>query len=274
MNIKKTYSDLDLEFLKDQVILIAKLAGDTVLEFYNQSLELFEKSDGSFYTKADLESEKLILREIGKLTPDIPVISEEAIERGIIPNIKKGNFWLVDPLDGTDGYIKGNDDFVINIALILNFAPVIGVIYIPIIRETYVGIAEKECYVIDKDGYSKVIRAKVVSSEKISLLLYHPLPKNAYRDNYLKKINFIELKRNSNSRRFCRMAAGEFDLHICFEGCYEWDTAAGHAIIKGAGGNIVGLNSKELVYGKKGFKNQEFIVHGKLEGYNIPYFDK
>ncbi|BBB57711.1 3'-5'-bisphosphate nucleotidase (plasmid) [Candidatus Megaera polyxenophila] len=270
--MENNYNDLDLQFLKNKIILIAQSAGDILLNFYNESLELFEKVDYSFYTLADIESEKFILQQLMQLTPEIPVISEEAVERGIIPNIQKGNFWLVDPLDGTDGYIKGNNDFVINIALILNFSPVMGVVYIPVAKKTYVGIARKEAHVIDRDGSSRIIKTSVISSNEISLLLYHPLPKNVYRDSYLKKFHFTKLKRNSDACRFCRMAEGEFDLHVCFEGSYEWDTAAGHAIIQGAGGNIVGLDNIELVYGKKNFKNQEFIIHGELKGYKIPCF--
>ena len=273
MNKGKSYSISYLQYLRDKVVSIAQLSGNVVLRFYNNNLELFEKADGSFYTKADIESEKLILRELKKLTPEIPVISEEAIDQEVIPShIKKGSFWLVDPLDGTDGYIKGNDDFVINIALISNFSPILGVIYLPTSRKIYSGIAGEGAYVTGRDGNISKIQAKVVSPKRLTLLLYHPLPKNIHRSRYLKKVPFKKVSRSSDSRRFCRMAEGEFDLHICFEGCYEWDIAAGHAIIKGSGGNIIGLNNLELVYGKKAFKNPAFIVHGKLNRYRIPCF--
>ena len=274
MDVIKNYDDLDLRFLRDEVILIAQSAGDILLKFYDKNLELLEKADGSFYTVADLESENLILKKLSELTPGVPIISEEATERGIIPNIQKGNFWLVDPLDGTDSYIKSNNNFVVNIALVVNFTPVMGVIHIPITKKTYVGIVNNNAYLMDMDGNISDIKSSVVSQEKISLLLYHPLPKNIYRDSYLKKIHFTKVNRSSDAYRFCRMAQGEFDLHICFEECYEWDIAAGHAIIKAAGGNIVGLDTLELTYGKKNFKNQEFIVHGRLKGYKIPCFIK
>ncbi len=268
------YDNIELQRLKDEVVLIAKSASDIILKFYNQHLELLEKTDGSFYTVADLESENFILQKLAQLTPAIPVISEEATERGVIHDIKKGDFWLVDPLDGTDGYIKGNDDFVINIALILNFIPVMGVVHIPIAKKTYVGIASSNSYLIDIDGSVRKIKSSIMPSEEIKLLLYHPLPQNVRRDKYLKKITSTKISRSSDASRFCRMAEGEFDLHPCFEGCYEWDTAAGHAIIKGAGGNIIGLDNVELAYGKENFKNHEFVIHGKLKGYKMPCFIK
>lgn len=262
---------IDFLDMLPKISSIAQEAGKIIESFYHKDLLISIKADGSKVTQADRISEDFIMREINKLTPSIPIVSEEAVEMGKIPNITGGTFWLVDPLDGTDGFIQKNDDFVVNIGLIQNFYSVFGVVHAPISKLTYQGIAYMESSVTDQLGVTTKIRAKDPTDEKLKVLLYHFLPKNLKRDEYLDKLGPSENIMNSDALRFCRVAEGEVDVHVCFESCFEWDTAAGHAIVKGAGGNIVNSDNTELIYGKKKFRNKPFIAHGKLGYKYLPF---
>ncbi len=245
----------------NQIIDIAEKAGNLILSRYKRNSPISIKADGSRVTRADKESEEFILNMLKKLTPDIPIISEESVQSNDLSLVHGGDFWLVDPIDGTEGFIQENGDFAVNIGLIKNFQPYLGVIHAPISNLTYAGIA-KEFSFIKKIGQKISLSARNPDEEGMIVLLYHTLPPSAERDHFLQKIKIKEKRMDSDALRFPRVAAGEVDIHPFFEVCYEWDTAAGHAILQGAGGNIVTLDGKQLTYGKTDFRNHSFLAHG------------
>jgi 3'(2'), 5'-bisphosphate nucleotidase len=249
------------EGILNQVMDIAEEAGKLILSFYKKNISIAIKSDGSRVTQADKASEKFILNALEKLMPDIPIISEESVESSELSLIEKGNFWLVDPIDGTEGFIRGNGDFAVNIGLLKNFHPYLGVIHAPVSEVTYAGIAKKFS-VLKRGDQKTLLFARSPDEEGMIVLLYHTLPPSVERDRFLQKIKIKEKKVDSDALKFGRVAAGEVDIHPFFETCYEWDTAAGHAILQGAGGNITTLDGVELTYGKADFKNPPFLVHG------------
>ncbi|MFK7974342.1 MAG: 3'(2'),5'-bisphosphate nucleotidase CysQ [Rickettsiaceae bacterium] len=250
-----------LNNLADKIIRIAQDAGTIILKHYKSSdLTLEYKKDGSIVTIADIESSNFIIFELLKIMPNIPVISEES------QFCEKQNnhsvFWLVDPIDGTEGFVSRNDDFVINICLIKDGKSILGVVHSPIKDYTYYGGLTIGSKLYKKNKIFK-IKAKSIFNDGVIVLLYHELPYNLERDSFLKTLKISNIKYNADMLRFCRVSEGEVDLYICFEETKEWDIAAGHAILKGAGGNIIDLNNNEIKYGKPNFINPPFLAHGK-----------
>lgn len=248
---------MSLENIYNKVPSIVRAAGELVMQYYGTSLSLHEKIDGSVYTEADIASENFIKSELRALSKDIPIISEESPSMLLDDQI----FWLVDPLDGTDGFVKCNDDFVINIALIVNNRAIAGIVYSPTSKTLYSGMVGHGAIVSTTEGRQPL--NTIFNKSRRRLLLYHPLPHNQKRNALIKQLGDYEIIRSSNMLRFCSIATGKQEIHLCCEGCHEWDTAAGHAILKSVGGNIITLDKQELLYGKEGYRNKGFLAYNK-----------
>ena len=259
------YSAHELRIILEKMVSIAEKAGKIILEhYYKGDFTVRLKEDGSCVSTVDIKIDQYIRKELVNLLPNLHIITEESFDSKNIQESMYKHFWLVDPIDGTDGFISKNDDFVINIALIEKYKPVLGVVHAPVLHKTYFGGDRVGSAVSSIDKSHKTLNVRSPSNDGIRLLLYHKLPCNEKRDHLLKHFNIAEVKRNSDMLRFCRVAEGEVDLHVCFEETKEWDIAAGHAIINGVGGRIIDTNFKEMVYGKEGFKNPPFLAHGKM----------
>lgn len=167
-----------LHKILSEISLIAQEAGRFVKSYYEQPLDIRSKLDGSRVTNVDLLSEAYITERIHKITLDIPIVSEERFYQGDAPDIQQGIFWLVDPIDGTDGFIKRNGDFVINIGLIEHYKAQLGVVYARMQNLMYKGIAGVKSTVIDQSGKERILLA-VVCKDSLKVLLYHDLPKNS-----------------------------------------------------------------------------------------------
>tara|TARA_Y100000590_G_scaffold470433_2_gene664863 strand:- start:1666 stop:2472 length:807 start_codon:yes stop_codon:yes gene_type:complete len=243
------------------VIRISKDAGESILGIYKKSKTDFElKEDRSPLTEADIVSHKTIVRGLRKLTPNLPILSEEESEIPFDVRSTWKQYWLIDPLDGTKEFIKRNGEFTVNIALIKNNKPILGVIFVPVTNEVFYGYENggsfytkgesKTKKIVVKNNYKEAIR--VVSSRS------HPNDKLA---SFLKNIKTSKSISIGSSLKFCLIASGKADIYPRFGPTSEWDTAAGHAILKFAGGSILTLKKQELTYNcKESLLNPDFIA--------------
>lgn len=238
------------------LIALSVKAGNAILEVYNsENFGVEIKSDNSPLTKADKVSNEIIEKGLKKLSPDIPILSEEGKE---IPFEKRKNwkqFWLVDPLDGTKEFIKRNGEFTVNIALIENNTPAFGVIYVPLTGEIYYG---GPSYGSWKDDH-QVFVSKKTPQDELSVVQsrsHSGEEENKFYSNYRIKENLSK----GSSLKICLVAEGKAEVYFRSGPTWEWDTGAGHAILLGAGGYFVNKDRSGLVYNKKVIKNFGFIV--------------
>lgn len=236
---------------------IAKKAGNKILEIYEQDFEINLKEDNSPLTTADKAANEIIAKELNKNFPNIPIISEEIKNQDYEARKEWGEFFLVDPLDGTKEFIKKNGEFTVNIAYCKNNKVKAGVVHIPVANVYY--------YSNGTNSYKKV---KEDTFEIKCQPEHNPLrvvaSKSHFSDetkNYIEKLNKkYELVSIGSSIKICLVAEGTADIYPRLGPTMEWDTAAAHAIIKTAGGNILGLNNKELEYNKEDLLNPYFIA--------------
>ncbi len=244
---------------------IAKRAGAEILRHYAGEFAVTRKADDSPVTVADGAAEAIILEGLRRLTPDIPVVAEEEIAAGAVPDIAGGRFWLVDPLDGTKEFVKRNGEFTVNIGLVIGDQPVLGVIHVPVAGTSFGGAGPDSAFREDREGASAPIACRQAPADGITAIASrsHPSPR---LDALLQNYRVSEIKRSGSAVKFCILAAGEADLYPRFGRTMEWDTAAGHAIVEAAGGSMTELDGSRFRYGKSGFENPGFIARGRLPG--------
>lgn len=243
------------------LIPIAEAAGRIELEYFRQGAEVMDKSDGSPVTLADQEAEKLIAAKLHALFPAIPMVGEESVSSGTIPDISGGTFWLVDPLDGTKEFITGNGDFTVNIALLENFIPVMGIIYAPVTGELYYG-AGTEAFMRLQGEPEQKISVRDIPADGLTVMASKRHGDPAQMDDFLRGKKVAQTVGRSSSLKFCSIAAGQADIYPRFGPTCEWDTAAGDAILRAAGGQVTTLEGQPLAYGKTGrkFLNPAFLA--------------
>ena len=243
----------------DTLIELATEAGITIREIYESGkFSTSIKSDRTPVTTADEEANKMILRGLNQQFPNIPAISEESENRVL----EKQAFFIIDPLDGTKGFLNKTDNFTVNIAFINNREPELGVIYSPISGELFYTSLDRESFkynYLEKTQKVK-ISGKVENREALTLIT----SENNFvgRESKILKVDCEhDILKIGSSIKFCRLAEGKADIYPRFGRTMEWDTAAGHAILKYAGGSLIDINTqKELVYGKKDYENGSFIA--------------
>lgn len=244
--------------LLENIIQIALDASKIVMKHYNnQIIEL--KQDNSPVTQADKETDCFIKQELQKLTPDIDIITEETQNN---ENVIKEYFWLVDPIDGTKEYIKKTGDFTVNIGLIKNRKPIMGVIVTPINNKVWAGLVSKGAFCIENNKRRNI---SVRNFDKNNLTVVasknHRSPE---LETYINDLNPYHEISVGSSLKFCAIAEGHADIYPRLGTTMEWDTAAGHAIVLASGGNMITYDNKEFLYNKKNFKNTWFIAKGKI----------
>ncbi|MDP6952432.1 MAG: 3'(2'),5'-bisphosphate nucleotidase CysQ, partial [Alphaproteobacteria bacterium] len=220
-----------------------------------------EKSDASPVTEADEAANALIVERLSVLAPDIPIIAEESVAAGIVPDIGE-RFWLVDPLDGTREFIAGRNEYTVNIALIESRVPVLGVIDLPAKGEAYLGVVGKGAWRI-VDGERRAIVARPVPAAN-PIAVASRSHGDAQTDAWLAEAGVGECVRAGSSAKFCVLACGKADLYPRFGRTMEWDIAAGHAILAAAGGSVTTLDGSAFLYAKPGFENPPFIARGAI----------
>jgi 3'(2'), 5'-bisphosphate nucleotidase len=251
------------------IVTAAIDAGKVVHDIYRGGFAVARKADESPVTEADQAAEALILQRLRALAPDIPIVAEEEVAAGRTPQVD-AEFFLVDPLDGTKEFIQKRGDFTVNIALIRSRVPVLGVVYAPAKTSLFAGnVTAKSAFRSDQDTDSPSIAPRrpikirqVPASGVIAVSSRsHSTPET---DAYLAQVNVADRVSIGSSLKFCLVAAGEADLYPRLGPTMEWDTAAGHAVLLAAGGNVFAPGGTPLLYGKPTFRNTYFIASGGL----------
>tara|TARA_B100000161_G_scaffold265145_1_gene240246 strand:- start:1770 stop:2567 length:798 start_codon:yes stop_codon:yes gene_type:complete len=254
-----------------EIVNISVDAGEVILNYYNENVDVIYKDDESPLTKADLASHKIITDSIKKITPDIPILSEEEfIDWKIRKKWKK--YWLIDPLDGTKEFIKKNDEFTVNIALIENNRPILGVIYTPALNELFYSIKNFGSYkILTKKKLNTLKEAKRISinkkkSNKIKIVGSRS-HSNPILDKWVNKnFNEFDILQKGSSLKFCLIAEGSADIYPRFGPTSEWDIAAGHIILEEAGGKLKSIDNKEILYNEKeNILNPEFFAYSNID---------
>ena len=251
----------DAELL-DELRHIAHRAGEVILDHYRNGFSVKHKADQSPVTEADEAAERVILPELRALTPDIPVIAEEEVAAGRAPALAGGRFWLVDPLDGTKEFIRRNGEFTVNIALIRDLEPVLGVVYAPVLGTTYAGAGPGTATLSTDGAPPRPIAARHVPAEGAVLVSSRSHGNPEKLKALTGKTKIAAQRTAGSSLKFCLVAAGEADFYPRYGPTCEWDTAAGHAVLAAAGGSVRTLDDKDLRYGKPDFLNPEFMARG------------
>lgn len=247
--------------LAKQIAGIAQRAGVEIMRIYRTDFDVEAKGDASPVTQADRVAEDIITRAIREgITSSIPIVGEEATADTGAPEVGTGPFWLVDPLDGTKEFINRNGEFTVNIALIEHAKPVLGVVHLPAQNVTYVGL-NMGAFVMKGNAPRVDIHCRAVPAEGLTALVSrsHRTPEI---DGYLADFKIAHEASAGSSLKFCRVAEGAADIYPRLGRTMEWDTAAGHAVVRFAGGVVRDLDGNELSYGKPGFENPHFVVAG------------
>ena len=249
--------------LLDAVKDIARRAGHAILEVYGTDFEARAKADQSPLTEADLAAHRLILAELSRITPELPVLSEESASE--IAAGERGSwkrYWLVDPLDGTKEFVARNGEFTVNIALIDGHRPVMGVVHIPVSDTTYSGIPGVGAWREANERPPAAITVRRPARAVLRVLgsRSHGSPQLADK---LKALGPHELISAGSSIKLCLVAEGAADLYPRLGPTSEWDIAAGQAVIEAAGGQVVDLDGKALSYNARPtLLNPDFLAYG------------
>lgn len=257
-------SPADRTRLLDGLVVAALEAGLEVWNHFNRGVEVMTKDDLSPVTAADQAAEAIILRALARLAPETPVVAEEEAAAGRVPDIS-ANFFLVDPLDGTKEFIRKGSDFTVNIGLIENGDPTMGVVYAPALSRLFVGdVADSFAWTCDvapgvmDTRNRRPIRVRqhgeglcAVASKS------HDTPGT---EAYLRQIGVSERVSIGSSLKFALLAAGEADVYPRPSPTMEWDTAAGDAVLRAAGGRVFNVDGLSFKYGKPGFFNEGFVA--------------
>jgi 3'(2'), 5'-bisphosphate nucleotidase len=251
-----------------ELIYTAQRAGGAIMAVYAGDFSVREKADASPVTAADEAAERILLADLATIAPGVPVVAEESVAAGLVPVIAD-RFFLVDPLDGTKEFVSRRDEFTVNVALIENGEPVLGVVFAPARRELYWGDvkAGKAGHIdADPDGtmpsLGSAIAARVAPARGLTAVASrsHRTPET---DAFLSNYSIGEFRSIGSSLKFCLVAAGQADIYPRIGTTMEWDTAAGHAVLAAAGGRVTGLDGEPLRYGKPGFRNGNFVARGR-----------
>ncbi|WP_213997683.1 3'(2'),5'-bisphosphate nucleotidase CysQ [Arsukibacterium sp.] len=244
------------------IIKIAEQAGEAILAIYGRDQAAFNisaKSDDSPLTAADMAAHRLIVAELAKLTPELPILSEEAAD--ISWDIRKSwqRYWLVDPLDGTKEFIKRNGEFTVNIALIDQGEPILGVVHAPVLAKTYYAAKGEGAFLKQADGV-RPIKVNLASQDKLVKVVgsrSHPSPDLA---GYLAQFKQHEMVPVGSSLKFCLVADGTADVYPRFGPTMAWDTGAGHIVATEAGATVSFDGISEQVYQREQLLNPNFMV--------------
>ena len=248
---------VEIERIVNNLIDTFIFSGNVSLDLRNKGLKKKIKSDNTPVTNGDIQVNNLLTKKITDLTPNIKIISEENLINKENKNLK--DFWLIDPIDGTYDYINGKDEFTINAALILNKKPVAGIINAPDKKRLFYSFGLSNSFELSNKTKTKLTCKKKNKDNEIIAVAYSNNPKPEIAAIY-KKYNITNFTRMKSSLKFCVIASGEFDLYAAEPRAYEWDIAAGHAILEHAGGIITDFSGNEINYGKKDFKNPSLIL--------------
>jgi 3'(2'), 5'-bisphosphate nucleotidase len=251
----------DFERLLPEIVKLAEEAAAVILDHYRDEAAVRVKADASPVTAADEAAEAVILSGLAALTPMIPVVAEETVAAGRVPDLDDGPFWLVDPLDGTKEFISKNGEFTVNIALIEGREATLGVVLAPALGKVWWGAR----------GHGAMTREGSGGQTEPRRIAVRPWPAqpvavasrshaDPHTEAFLDAAGVSERISAGSSLKFCLVAEGKADLYPRFGRTMEWDTAAGHAVLSAAGGRVTTRDGAPFVYRKPGFENPGFIA--------------
>lgn len=247
--------------MMEQVGDLAKSAGKEIMKIYNTNFTVKTKADNTPVTEADEIAEKLIISGIREgITASYPIIGEESFDAGNAPDIGDSPFWLIDSLDGTSSFISKNEQFTVNIALIDAKRPVLGVIHAPALGDTYWG-GPSGAFAEYSGKPTETISCRKPNDNGLAVVAsrHHRSPE---LEDFIAKLDVASSTEIGSSLKFCQIANGSSDIYPRLGPTMEWDIAAGHAIVKAAGGSVKKMDGGDMTYGKTGMENPDFIARG------------
>ncbi|MEO7365133.1 MAG: 3'(2'),5'-bisphosphate nucleotidase CysQ [Sphingomicrobium sp.] len=248
----------ELKLLEDMAEA-AREAGAAILEVVARGFDVESKQDSSPVTEADRAAELIILAALARAAPGVPVIAEEEVAAGHIPAHDR-LYFLVDPLDGTKEFIRGGDDFTVNIGLIRDGTPILGVVFAPARGVLHGGVAGRRAWV-EENGSRQTIATREPGPELTAVASKSHFNQATadYLEQSARGCGYLAI---GSSLKFCIVAEGKADIYPRLSPTSEWDTAAGHAVLLGAGGRVDGPDGTPLRYGKTAFINRGFVATG------------
>ena len=255
----------NLPELLPEIVSVAQDAGAEIMNIYATDFDVNWKSDSSPVTAADEGAEAIILPKLRELTPHYTIVAEEAVAKDGVPDIGSTPFWLVDPLDGTREFLNRNGEFTVNIALVIDKEPRLGVIYVPAQDTTYTGLVGVGATRQIGDAAPEPISIRTPPEEGVTVLASRRHGDPEVLSTFLNDRPIAEIRNAGSSLKLCLVAAGEGDIYPRFGNTMEWDIAAGHAILSAAGGRITTEDGEPMLYGKETMLNPHFIAWGGLE---------
>jgi len=246
-----------LKSISENLIDTFNDAGKVAIDLYERGLKIEIKEDKSPVSNGDLKVNELITNQIKKLTPNVPIVSEETVNLKIKNKAKI--FWLIDPIDGTKEYIAGKDEYTLNAALVIDTIPVLGVVGVPKKNRLFYTYGPGESYLIENETTKKLNCKKLQPKGKVVALSSVVKPSDIIL-NKLKGFNVTNIVKMASSYKFCVIATGEYDVYAARERANEWDYAAGHAVAQNAGAIIKTLDEKPFLYGKEDYRNPSLLI--------------
>ena len=248
---------MDEQRLLDEIVQAAREAGEAILEVVRQGFDVEHKGDSSPVTAADRAAELIILAALARAAPGVPVIAEEEVAAGRIP-AHGDTYFLVDPLDGTKEFVRGGDDYTVNIGLIRERTPRLGAVFAPARQTLHAGIVGQGAWLEDASG-RHAIRTRERGLNPVAVASKSHFTQNTA--DYLEAaVGVCDHVSVGSSLKFCIVAEGLADIYPRLSPTSEWDTAAGHAVLLAAGGRVDGPDGEPLAYGKKAFLNRGFLA--------------
>ena len=242
------------------VIRLADEASEKVLHIYESDFKVRYKEDNSPITAADEAAHEIIYKGLRNISRDIPILSEEGTEVPWEERKSWRRFWLIDPIDGTKDFTQRTGEFTVNIALIENGEPILGVVTAPALKEAYWGLKGEGAYKRDRTGRTRRISVAEPGETKRVVASKNHL--NEETKAFINKLGAHELVQAGSSLKFCKIAEGHADIYPRLGPTCEWDTGAAHAVLSAAGGKVETLEGKPLQYGKEEVLNPHFIAAG------------
>jgi 3'(2'), 5'-bisphosphate nucleotidase len=251
---------MQYSYLLPEALKIADIASQEVLRIYLTDFKVDYKADESPITAADLASHRVIVEGLRELSHDIPILSEEGADIPWEERKHWRRFWLIDPIDGTKDFTQRTDEFTVNIALIEDGVPVLGVVTAPALKEAYWGAQGEGAFKRDRTGAIRQI--SVAEPKDVVRVVASKNHLNEDTKAFIQKFESHELVQAGSSLKFCRIAEGQADIYPRLGPTCEWDTGAAHAVLNAAGGKVETLEGKPLVYGKEDVLNPFFVASG------------
>jgi 3'(2'), 5'-bisphosphate nucleotidase len=257
----------DYQRLLDDIAEAAREAGEAILQIVRRGFEVESKQDSSPVTEADRAAELVILAALARAAPGVPVIAEEEVAAGRIPAHGE-TYFLVDPLDGTKEFVRGGDDYTVNIGLVENGRPVLGTVFAPATRRLHGGVVGSGAWV-EEGSIRKLIRTRDRTGDLTAVASKSHLNQATvdYLQQAVGECGYVAI---GSSLKFCIVAEGQADIYPRASPTSEWDTAAGHAVLLAAGGLVDAPDGSPLSYGKPAFLNRAFVA---TSGWKPPMLD-